>query len=152
MNEQIENVGEEKKEILTKVTSIAQEEAVTGKKFELPPPEEIAANAMSAYIRAMQDLHKKITDKSISKISVAKGILSGLDLPEENLPVSLKTNDEKEIFALTQTVVNCRYLLTQYHIDIRRKQMIAEQQAKNEVPKTEENNVPQQTTEGVSSV
>jgi hypothetical protein len=160
MTEQTVTADVEKKDVTdpdaelvpaTQVVSIDREEEKTGQKMELPSPEVIANNAMGGYIRGMQELHKILTDKSVSKISVAKGVLYGLDLPEEELPVFLKTGAEKDIFGLVQQIVNCRFLVTQYHIDMRRKEMIAKQEAKEVQPTTD--SVPEQTqpSEGVST-
>ena len=132
----------EEEVVLTQVTSLAQEELKSGQKFELPAPEVIASNAMGAYIKATQELEQKLKDSSISKVSIAKGVLAGLDLPQEDLPVNLKTKEEKEIFNLVQIAINNMFILTQYHIDMRRKELQA----------AKDNSVTTQTQEGVSNV
>lgn len=142
--EGVEKNLDEQPEIVTKVTSVAQEELKTGEKFELPAPEVIANNAMAAYIKATQQLAKKLSDSSISKVSMAKGVLAGLDLPQEDVPVHLKTRDEVEIFDLMQTAINTRFILTQYHIDLRRRELQATKDLINSSKTT--------TEEGVSNV
>ena len=125
------NSTDNEPEVLTQVTSLAQEELKAGKQMDLPAPEVIANNAMAAYIKATQELAQKLKDNGISKISIAKAVLAGLDLPEENLPVNLKTKAEKEIFNLVQIAVNTRFLLTQYHIDLRRRELQAAKTTNN---------------------
>lgn len=122
MTEQQEMNDESKNTNMTQVTNLNAEEIKTGKKVELPTPEKLAERFMFLYIKSMEDLQVKLFDKSISKISIAKAIMAGLDLPEEDKTVELKTADEKEIFHLVQMAINTRMLLTKYNIEKQMKE------------------------------
>jgi len=110
-----------KEELKTEVTSIAQEEEKTGQKIEVPSPEEIKNRAAASFIssRAMlSQLFKTLSSKQKNRV-----LDSILDIPTDGLPVLLKTNEEKQAFALGQRIISDRFLITYYHIAEQQKEM-----------------------------
>ena len=106
----------DKNEILkTEVTSIAQEEAKTGEKIELPSAEKIIANATQAYIQDMTQLQKAYG--YLGGRAKIRSLIAILSIPTDKIPVNLVSEEEKFCFALGQRIIQHRFLITQYHIN-----------------------------------
>ena len=123
-------------ELKTEVTSVAQEEKKSGQKMNLPGAEEMAQRASASFIQ-----HKLMLGKAFPKLSSKQKnrvILSILDLPTDNLHVTLKTDEEKACFALGQRLITDRFILTQYHIsrEIAKEQLTKQQNSDNVVTET----------------
>lgn len=139
--EETNTEAKEEEVLKTEVTSIAEEEKKTGKKIELPDDEEMKARAMQSFIISTQVLNNLFPKLSTrAKNRVFNAIMS---LPEEGVPVFLKTDDEKQAFALGQRALSDRFLLTYYHVMEQaradRKAKLEEENKSKEEPKGEEN-------------
>jgi hypothetical protein len=115
-------------ELTTKVTSIAEEEKLTGTKIEMPGEEELANRAMSSFIRnrkAFVEYFDKLSGRG--KVRVMNAVL---DLPADGVPVYLKDDAEKLAFAIGQRTIADRFIITQHHIVQEVKKSKAEQAEK----------------------
>src|SRR3990167_4609464 len=102
-------------EILTEVTSIANEELKTGQIIKTPSPEELLSRASMAFIKDLKHL-----EEVFNKLSVrgkTRAILSILNLPPDKVPVKLQDKNEYLAFALGQNILNNRFLITQHHVN-----------------------------------
>lgn len=126
-----------KEELKTEVTSIAEEEAKTGAKIELPSDDEMKSRAMSSFIVSTQTLVQLF--KSLSGRGKDRVLASIMDLPADGVPVKLKTDAEKQCFALGQRALSDRFLLTYYHIVDQAKAEREKNKQETEEPKGETN-------------
>lgn len=129
--------------VKTEVTSVAAEEAKTGIQQKIPTKEELVARATASYIRSLKQLSDMIRAKSggnykISRHGMNRVILSILQLPQDDMDVTLQGNEEKLAFALGQRIIADRFLITQHHISEQIKKMREEQAAKAAEVKPEE--------------
>lgn len=126
-------------EVLTEVTSIAQEEQKTGVRQEMPTAEELVARASTSMIVNMKKVEQLIfgkgqagRDYKISRKGMNRVLLSILSLPTGGVPVTLQTNEEKLAFALGQRLISDRFILMQDHISKTiRQQALQNQQQTN---------------------
>lgn len=109
-----EQQKQEKKEVLTEVTTIAKEEEKTGQKINLPTPEELVANASGNMIRGKKELSLLLP--KLGKKALQRVILAGMDLPAEKIPVRLISKEEKYAFGIIQNMISSRFLIMQHHI------------------------------------
>lgn len=117
-NEKLQSLSpEEKAEIVkqvnTEVTSIAQEEERLGKPIKLPDAETLANNSAMALIDAKRQITALLP--KMSKKAIHRATLAYLDLPTGDIPVYLKTNEEKMLFALGQRAIQCRFVIFYHH-------------------------------------
>jgi len=108
-----ENVSSPK-EVLTEVTSVHKEEVKTGQKIELPNPEELAARASASYYQswyAFGSLFKQLSSKEKTRVAIAV-----LALPEDGVPVKLKTKEEKACFFYGQKAKLDQFTVLQHFI------------------------------------
>lgn len=129
------------KVLTTQVTSIAREEAATGQKIKMPSAEELYTNATLSFIRNLKHLNDIINGRNgpsykISRKGMNRIVNSILQLPMDEMPVSLQGDDEKAAFALGQRIIADRFLITHKHILDERKRL----QQENENAKVEETN------------
>ncbi|MEY3422573.1 MAG: hypothetical protein RIR48_2890 [Bacteroidota bacterium] len=118
-------------EILTEVTSIAAEDEKTGMTTAIPPPEELVSKAaISMYVSRQQliplmgNMSKKATLRVLNAI---------FELPQDNLPVFLKTDEEKRAFVLGQKILMDRFLIIQHSINKEiQSRKLKEQEQNNE--------------------
>jgi hypothetical protein len=142
---------EEKAEIIrqvnTEVTSIAQEEERTGKIIPVPNAEELVQRAAVALMQSKKFISEILP--KMSKKSIHRATLAYLDLPTEDLPVYLKTEEEKLLFAHGQRAIMMRTIIVNHHANI----MIQEARAKKLQKEQQQSEVTQDgseptTTEG----
>lgn len=132
---------ENKQEILTEVTSIAEEEKKTGTKINVPKPEELVARASSSlianqrYLANLLDKKEGGTKYVISRKGMNRVLNAILALPVEGIPVKLQSNEEKAAFAIGQNIVRDMFIIMANH-------------AFNEAKKSKENSL---QTEQVSA-
>jgi hypothetical protein len=121
--------AEQTPELLTEVTSIAQEEAKTGETVAPPmTPEQLVSKAHASFYRSRRDFAQVfISLSSRGKMRVMNAVL---DLPTPGLKVLLKENNEKLAFRIGQQIIQDRFLITQYHIGQEVKKMREEKAAK----------------------
>lgn len=100
--------------LLTKVTSIAQEEDRTGQKIEVPTAEKLVANASVAILQTRRGLHQQFA--KMSKKSTLRALTAIFSLPEDRVPVELKTDEEKIAYALGQRNIMARFTVMQHHV------------------------------------
>ena len=101
-------------EVKTEVTSIAKEEEKTGEKIPIPDPETLFSRANASFINHFNtfvSLLPKLSAKQ--KIRVITAVLS---LPEDGVPVLLKTDIEKYAYAMGQRAKLDQFTIFQYHI------------------------------------
>lgn len=124
-------------QVLTEVTSIAQEEEKSGQKIELPSFEEMARRASTSFITNKAKLAHVFTNLSgRGKDRVMSAIM---DLPTEGIPVFLRKDEEKLAFAIGQRMIADRFVIMQFHIkqEHDRRQKMNEEQLNKEVEQTE---------------
>ena len=102
-------------EILTEVTSIAAEDEKNGTKTNIPSPEELVSKAAISMYMSRRDLMPLIS--GMSKKATLRVLNAILELPQENLPVLLKTKEEKQAFVLGQKILMDRFLIIQHSIN-----------------------------------
>lgn len=108
-------VPEPEKEVLTEVTSIAQEEAKTGRKINLPSAEDMNARANASFLRNMKHLTGILSGVKSNK-RLIRIFTAILDLPHEGQSLKYLKDNERLAFAVGQSAINDRFLITQYHI------------------------------------
>jgi hypothetical protein len=119
-------------EVTTTVTSVAQEEAKTGQKVELPSNEELLGRIGVAYTQhrlLFKQIFNKLSSKEKNRVCD-----SLLELPMDDMKVVLKSEEEKAAFKLGQQVQLYRFILIQDKTqkDIQRaKKEVEEEKAKN---------------------
>lgn len=108
-------------ENLTQVTSIAEEERKTGKKIDVPNPEELVARASSSLIVNQQHLNNIInrrnggTKYTISRKGMNRVVNAILGLPMEGMPVRLQNQAEKAAFAIGQNIIRDMFVIMANH-------------------------------------
>ena len=125
MNTKLENLTEDQKkkiveEVNTEVTSIAQEEKKTGTKIEVPKAEHLVAMASASLLKMRRSANAIMP--TMSKKQLMRAVNAILDLPMDGVPVFLKSDEEKKLFAFGQRAISDRYVIITHHI----KQAIAE--------------------------
>lgn len=121
--EQKENIV---KEVNTEVMSIADEEKRLGRPIEVPKGEELVQKASASFI-----IQRKVANNlmhKMSKRSLIRAVNAILDLPTQDLPVLLKKNEEKQLFAAGQRIITDRYIILTHHI----KKLVEEQKQQKE--------------------
>jgi len=122
--------------VVTEVTSIAKEEARTGKTIKMPSAEEMVQRASISLVQNLRVIDLMMTteipSQKLSNRAIKRALLAGLQMPTEGLPVTLKQNEEKQLFGLIQRVISDRFILIQHHI----VQEAKKEKAKKEQEKT----------------
>jgi len=106
---------EEEKEITTEVTSIAKEEARTGKKIELPNAEELVTRASQSLFVCRKKMEQLMI--KMPKRQVVRAMNGVFDLPTGGLPVNLTKDEEKLLYAIGQRAMSDRFIIIQHHIN-----------------------------------
>ena len=106
-----EEVPKEDSGLRTRVTSVAKEEERTGKKIEVPTAEKLVANASIAILQTRKGLHQQFA--KMSKKAMLRAVVAIFSLPENDLPVQLKTDEEKVAYALAQRHMMARFTVMQ---------------------------------------
>lgn len=108
-------------ETLTQVTSIAEEEKRTGKKIDVPNPEELVARASSSLIVNQQHLSNIVnrrnggTKYTISRKGMNRVMNAILGLPTEGVPVRLQGPAEQAAFAVGQNIIRDMFVIMANH-------------------------------------
>jgi hypothetical protein len=105
---------EEKKEVLTEITSIAKEEEKNNVKVDVPSSEELVAKASASFIKHRVLLNQKF--KGLSSKAKCRVLDSIMDLPAEGLKVCLQSEDEKLCFAYGQRIQSDKLIIINHHI------------------------------------
>lgn len=142
MNTKLEDLTEDQKqkivkEVNTEVTSIAQEEKRTGTKIEVPKAEQLVAMASASLLRSRKAANTIMP--IMSKKQLMRAVNAILDLPMDGVPVFLKTEAEKQLFAFGQRAISDRYVIITHHI----KQAIAEDRMQKLEQQESQSNVEQ---------
>ena len=114
----------EQKEVLTEVVSIASEEQRTGQSIPVPNAQNLVVQASSSLFRMRRRFNEILP--TMSKKQILRAMNAILDLPTADLPVYLKTAEEKELFAVGQRAIMDRYTIITDHV-IKEKQRITEE-------------------------
>ena len=123
------------KEVVTEVTSIANEEKKTGQKINLPSPEELVARASASLLT-----HRRMIDPmfgNLSKKATLRVLYAIFDVPQDGVPVKFKSDDEKRAFYIGQNMMRDIFLIMQHHI-YQQRQQIAQEVAKDQEELTKE--------------
>lgn len=116
--EQAEHEGE----VLTKVTSIAEEEEKSGQKMQINAEQLVTAASINM-TKTLYQLEKLL--KSMKAKRIVEAVIGGLDFPKDNMPVKWvdKTGKPRDgymevinAFMMIQRVISDRYVLTQKHV------------------------------------
>jgi len=105
----------DKKEVLTEVTSVAKEEQKTGQKINVPDPDhliKVASSSLYSCRKKMETMMMKMPKRQI-----VRTINAIFDLPMDGLPVKLKENAEKMMYAIGQRAMSDRFIIIQHHIN-----------------------------------
>lgn len=118
MSEELKNLSPEAKakilkEVNTEVTSIKDMEAKTGKEVVLPDAEKMVAMASASLLRCKKRSRELML--GMSKREIVRAVSAFLDLPQDGLPVYLKSNEEKLLFATGQRAISDRYIIVYHH-------------------------------------
>jgi hypothetical protein len=144
--EDILNVGvDPKTNLVTRVTSIAKEEELTGEKIELPSAEKLVANASAALYQTRKGLAQVFS--KMSKKQTIRAITAIFSLPEDNIPVGLKTDEEKMAYALAQRHMMSRFLIMQKHVADEVKRRKSEEELAKQTSSEESNNTQESSNE-----
>lgn len=116
--EKLKNLSQEEKDVIVKevnseVTTIAAEEERTGQKVPLPTGEQLVmvmSNELMRCKRIIGDLLPKMSKKDIHRATLAY-----LDLPTNDVPVYLKSEESKMLFAYGQRAIMARMVVVQHH-------------------------------------
>lgn len=118
------------KVLTTEVTSIAEQEQITGIQQKIPTADELYSKAMMSFIRNMKHLNDIINysgsgtgKRAISRKGMNRVLNSILQLPMDGMPVTLQGELEKNAFVLGQRVIADRYIITHHHIIQERKRL-----------------------------
>lgn len=150
-----DNVQDVQQKVLTtEVTSVAREEAATGKKVEIPNAEELYKRAAMSYIRNIKHLNDLISGRNgpsykIGRKGMNRVLNSILQLPQDDLPVTLQGDEEKMAFALGQRIIADRFIITQHHILEERKRL---QKESEQAKVTETSNEQQQVVNSKENI
>lgn len=116
-NVAIKNLSQEEKseivkQINTEVTTIAAEEERTGQKLNLPQGEQLVAIMANELMRARREISNLLP--TMSKKAIYRATMAYLDLPTDDVPVFLKSDDEKKLFAFGQRAIMARMVVIQH--------------------------------------
>jgi hypothetical protein len=110
-----------RKEVLTEVTSIAQEEARTGQKINMPSQEELLARTSANLLVNQRRMNMVIsrlnggTKYAISRKGMNRVMNAIFSLPAEGLPVRLQSEEEKAAFAIGQNLIRDMFVIMANH-------------------------------------
>ena len=129
---------EGKKEVMTEVTSIAEQEELTGQKINIPKEEELVQMAGASLINSLVRLERDFI--KLSSRGKTRVLMAILNIPTDGIPVRLQSDQEKLCFAMGQRAIADRFILTQYHIqqEVQRQRKEAESNVKEEQTKEKE--------------
>jgi hypothetical protein len=152
-SDSVQDVATKASELQTEVTTIAEQEQLSGQKIDVGTPDDLYAKAASSYIRNMKMLNDIVRGRqgsgfTISRKGMNRVINAILQLPQDGLPVKLENDAEMAVFGIGQRIIADRYLMTHYHIVQQQKEMLKKKQeeaaAKASETKTEGENNEQQ--------
>lgn len=127
---------DEKKALVTKinteVVSVASEEQRTGSKINLPDAERLVANASISLLQCKKEIRNMMMN--MSKREIIRGVSAFLDLPQNELPVMLKSDKEKLLFVTGQRAIMDRYVVITHHIN---KEIMLQRQKNQETANKE---------------
>ncbi len=141
-NEELKNLTPEQKEdilkqVNTEVTSLKDIENKTGKQIALPDAEKMVSMASMSLLRCRKRAKELML--GMKKRELVRAVTAFLDLPQDGLPVYLKSDAEKLLFATGQRAISDRYIIVYHHT----MKLVAEERLKKlqeEQAKKEENN------------
>lgn len=141
----MENLSQETKEkivaeVNAEVTSIAQEEARTGQKINLPTGERLVQMMSMELIRCRREISNLLP--TMSKKDIHRATLAYLDLPTGDVPVYLKSPESQKLFAFGQRAIMARMVVVQHEAN----KLALEARAKKEQQAQEQANVAAATT------
>lgn len=115
--EQLQNLSEETKqkivdEINSEVTSIAKEEERTGQTINIPNAERLVQIMSAELIRCKREIANLLP--TMSKKDIQRATLAYLDLPTGEVPVYLKSEESKKLFAFGQRAIMARMVVVQH--------------------------------------
>lgn len=142
LKEDLQNLSPETKEkilqeVNTEVTSIKDMEQKSGKQITVPDAEKLVAMASMSLVRCRKRAKELMMD--MSKRELVRAVTAFLDLPQDGLPVYLKSDAEKLLFATGQRAISDRYIIVYHHT----MKLVAEERLKKlqeEQAKKDENN------------
>ena len=105
----------QKEKLVTKVTSIAEEEAKSGQKISMPSIEKLVSNASVEIFKTRKQLYELFG--KMSKKATLRTVAAIFSLPDDGVPVDLKTEDEKLAHAAGQRNISSRFIVMQHHIN-----------------------------------
>lgn len=115
----LKNLSQEEKQKLvdqinTEVISVASEEKRTGVKIPVPAVDELVAKASVSLIQQRRVANQLMP--AMSKRALIRAFNAILDLPTDGVPVFLKGDDEKQLFAAGQKAIFDRYVILSHYI------------------------------------
>lgn len=101
-------------EVTTEVTSIAKEEQKTGQKVEIPTPEQMVENASTSHLQCgsiLASLFPRLSSKAKTRV-----LMAALALPQEGMPVYLKSKEEQQCYGLASKMLLDKYIVVHKHV------------------------------------
>jgi hypothetical protein len=110
--------------VLTEVTSIRQEELKTGKEIPVPSAEKLVMNAIFGIEKNKKLVYSLVSE--MPKKQILRALVAALDLPTDKVPVYLKQEKEKALFATLQQAQQQKFIVINHHVN----QLIKEEKLK----------------------
>lgn len=135
----LQNLSEETKakivdEVNAEVTSIAKEEERTGQKINIPSAEKLVSVMSAELIRCQNAI--SVLLPTMSKKDIHRATMAYLSLPTGDIPVFLKSEASKKLFAYGQRAIMARMVVIQHEanklaLEARAKKQQEEQEKAN---------------------
>lgn len=147
----MENKEEQKSEIMTEVTSIAEQEQKSGKQIMNINSEQLIHMSSMNMVVTLSKLEKLL--KNMSAKQIRQAVIGGLDFPKDNLPVKWVEKKGKivtpkpgyadivDAFMMIQRVISDRFVLTQKHVIDQIRQIKDKESSKESDNSTDNNKV-----------
>lgn len=143
----IETLSQEEKNkivetVNTELVSIASEEERTGQTINIPKGSQLVQVMAMELIRCKRAISQLLPE--MSKRDIHRSVLGFLDLPTEGIPVYLKSEQSKMLYALGQRAINARFVIVKHHTD----ELIKEAKLKKQQQESEASNGAAEATTG----
>jgi hypothetical protein len=127
-----------KKEVITEVTSVAEEEKKTNQTINVPQEEQLIQIAAASMVNTLARLEKEYS--KLSQRAKGRVLVAILAMPTDGIPVRLQSDAETLCFGMGQRVISDRFILTQYHINKEVRKAKKEQEDKEKQENKENDN------------
>ena len=102
------------KQVNTEVTSISAQEK-NGQEFNIPGAEQLVLAMSQDLVVCRKEMAQLMP--LMSKKAISRAVLAITDLPHDDLPVLLKTEEEKKFFVYGQRAFMAKMVIIKHHTD-----------------------------------